>query len=296
MEVFTCRKLPITFLRAQLDSDVVEHLQIMPIMSLSEADMSSSSQSVSLGFVRASDNPRNYGHIYFEGYAHAHYATGAAPAHSMNPRTGTNYEKPAAPPTLLAFFEAMRRVNAKLLTDTARRLDGVAGWAAALLAHLVRSGRAWADLALQTHYGADEPGIWHSDSANSLLHMAVSVRGVRSLLSMDDDGHTRSCPRSALLPPGSVYLTSPALFPHAVEYANAPSHDERILAVQARFLTSRDEIEVLEEARRGAPEEWRAVAEAISEALAAADGLKLPSMADVEEALAGLAAPSAGSN
>ena len=145
---------------------------------------------------------------------------------------------------------------------------------------------------MQTHYGADEPGVWHSDSANSLLHMAVSVRGVRSLLSMDDDGHTRSC----LLPPGSVYLTSPALFPHAVEYANAPSHDERILAVQARFLTSRDEIEVLEEARRGAPEEWRAVAEAISEALAAAGGLKLPSMADVEEALAGLAAPSAGSN
>ena len=286
MEQFAYKNLPITFLHAQLDSDVLELLQFMPILSLSEEEMSI--DSISHGFVRASDNPRNPGHIYFEGYAHAHFPTGAStPCNSMNPRTGCDYAKPAAPAPLLAFFEAMRRANAPLLADIAKRLDGVAGWAAALLAHLVRGGRAWADLALQTHYGTDEPGIWHCDSANSLLHLAVSVRGTRSLLSMDDEGHTRASPRRAVLPPGSAYLTSPALFPHAVEYANAPGHNERILAVQARFLTSLDEIHVLEAARRGAPEEWEAIAEAFSAALAAAGGLKLPSMAEVQAALEG---------
>jgi hypothetical protein len=292
MEEFAYRKLPVTFLHAHLDSNVLELLQVMPILSLSEEEMGSGIDSLSHGFVRASDNPRNHGHIYFEGYAHAHFPTGAStPCNSMNPRTGRDYDKPAAPGPLLAFFEATRRANAELLADAAKRLDRVAGQAAALLANLVRGGRAWADLAIQTHYGTDEPGIWHCDSANSLLHLAVSVRGTRALLSIDDDSHTRSAPRRSVLPPGSAYLTSKALFPHAVEYTNAPDHNERILAVQARFLTSLDEIHVLEAARRGAAEEWEAIAEAFSAALAAAGGLKLPSMVEVQAALAGLAAP-----
>jgi hypothetical protein len=296
MEEFAYRKLPITFLHAHLDSNVLELLQVMPILSLSEEEMGSGIDSLSHGFVRASDNPRNHGHIYFEGYAHAHFPTGAStPCNSMNPRTGRDYDKPAAPAPLLAFFEATRWANAELLADAAKRLDRVSGQAAALLANLVRGGRAWADLALQTHYGTDEPGIWHCDSANSLLHLAVSVRGTRALLSIDDDSHTRSAPRRSVLPPGSAYLTSPALFPHAVEYTNAPDHNERILAVQARFLTSLDEIHVLEAARRGVTEEWEAIAEAFSAALAAAGGLKLPSMVEVQAALAGLAAPPAGS-
>jgi hypothetical protein len=298
MEEFAYKNLPITFLHGHFDSDVLELLQVMPILSLSEEEMGSGIDSLSHGFVRASDNPRNHGHIYFEGYAHAHFPTlagASTPCNSMNPRTGRDYEKPAAPAPLLAFFEATRRVNAELLADIAKRLDGVAGWAAALLANLVRRGRTWADLAIQTHYGTDEPGIWHCDSANSLLHLAVSVRGTRALLSIDDDSHTRAAPRRTVLPPGSAYLTSPALFPHAVEYTNAPGHSERILAVQARFLTTLDEIHVLEAARRGAAEEWEAIAEAFSAALASAGGLKLPSMVEVQAALAGLAVAPSGS-
>jgi hypothetical protein len=195
---------------------------------------------------------------------------------------------------VLAFFEAMRRVNAGLLVDIAARLDGVAGAAAALLAGMVRGGRAWSDLALQTHYGADEPGIWHADAANSLLHLAVSVLGTRALLSVDDGGHTRAAPRRATLPPGSVYCTSPALFRHAVEYADAPNHGARILAVQARFLIgSADELGVLEDARADAPAEWAAVAAALSGALAARGGLALPTLGTVLDALAELTPPSA---
>lgn len=258
-------------------------------MSLSEYELS---QCVG-GFTRACDNPRNVDHVYFEGYAHADFSAGACePCVSMNPRTGRDCGKSAAPAALLAFFEATRRANAALLADLAARLDGVAaGSAAALLADLVRRGRAWADLALQTHYGADEPGIWHRDGANSLLHLAVSVRGTRALLSVDDGRHTRAAPRRAELAPGSAYLTAPALFPHAVEYVGARTHGDRVLAVQARFLTSGDEFDALEGARRGAPAEWAAIAGAISGALTAAGGLRLPSLAAVRAALAELRAP-----
>jgi len=160
MEAFAYRQLPITYLRADLDADVLQLLQSIPVLSLSEADMGSGSDALSHGFVRTSDNPANYGHIYFEGYAHAHYPTGAcAPCASMNPRTGGDYAKPAAPAALLAFFEAIRRANAELLADLAARLDRVDGEAAALLARMVREGRAWADLALQTHYGMCPPTL-----------------------------------------------------------------------------------------------------------------------------------------
>ena len=63
--------------------------------------------------------------------------------------------------------------------------------------------------------------------------------------------------------------------------------------MHARFLVSADEIVVLESARRGAPtfqrEEWTAVAGALSGALAAVGGLKLPSLAGVQDVLAELA-------
>jgi hypothetical protein len=59
----------------------------------------------------------------------------------------------------VAFFEAMRRANAELLADLAARLDRVDGEASALLARMVREGRAWADLALQTHYGMYPPTL-----------------------------------------------------------------------------------------------------------------------------------------
>jgi hypothetical protein len=288
MEHFAYKSTPITFLRAELDSGVLELLQRNPLLCLSENELS---QCVG-GFTRACDNPRNVDHVYFEGYAHADFSASCEPCVSMNPRTGRDYGKPAAPAALLAFFEATRRANAALLADLAARLDGVAaGSAAALLADLVRRGRAWADLALQTHYGADEPGIWHSDGANSLLHLAVSVRGTRALLSVDDGRHTRAAPRRAELAPGSAYLTAPALFPHAVEYVGARTHGDRILAVQARFLASGDEFDALEGARRGATAEWAAIAGAISGALTAAGGLRLPSLAAVRAALAELRAP-----
>ena len=106
-------------------------------------------------------------------------------------------------------------------------------------------GRAFGDLAVQVHYGDREPGVWHNDALNSVLHLGVSVRGKRFLLSRQFEGGK---PRTARveLAAGSVYLSSPALFKHAVEYPSS-AYEERILAVQARFLLSVQEYTDLEE-------------------------------------------------
>ena len=89
------------------------------------------------------------------------------------------------------------------------------------------------------HYGDNEPGVWHTDAPNSLLHMALSIRGTRTLLSRvyaqqstrnpsDDTPAVRSLRQA----PGDVYVSTPASFAHAVEYSGAATHGERILAIQ----------------------------------------------------------------
>jgi hypothetical protein len=216
----------------------------------------------------------------------------------MNPRFQTDYAKPAAPLAYVAFFEALRRANRQLLTELAERWESLAAvsadetCAAATLARLVREGKAFADLALQVHYGDDEPGIWHGDAANSLLHFAVSVRGTRALLyeaAPTADAKMLETHKGRLaLAPGSVYLSSPAMFPHAVEYMACGTHETRILAMQARFLLSVQELRDIHQCGRGA--EWHALGEVLSSALAS-HGLTLPSLAQVVHALAELETP-----
>ncbi len=91
------------------------------------------------------------GHVYFEGYAHSLWADRAGPTKSMNPRTGSVYEKPVAPPILMAFAEALRRINSAFLEEVATQLEAI-GDEAILLADLVRRGHSFADLAIQVEY------------------------------------------------------------------------------------------------------------------------------------------------
>ena len=82
---------------------------------------------------------------------------------------------------------------------------------------------------------------WHRDSPNSLLHMAVSIRGRRALHSFQ----SRTSARSDLgllhvdwQEQGDVYVSSPWAFLHGVEY---PTSDwgGRVVALQCRFLMTR---------------------------------------------------------
>jgi hypothetical protein len=102
----------------------------------------------------------------------------------------------------------------------------------------------------QVHHGAGVSARrlrYHLDHSNSLLHMAISIRGRRKLMA-----YLGKSPRSPLkdvvaLPqqPGDVYLGSAALYYHAVAFEPV-EWDERIISLQCRFLMSQEELERLD--------------------------------------------------
>jgi len=104
----------------------------------------------------------------------------------------------------------------------------------------------FADIAVQVHSGdpIDENHIgWHSDAPNSTLHLALSIRGKRCLHSRlakgiaDEAMALEKHPQES----GCVYVSSPFAFPHGVQYSEAQSWEDRIVAVQIRFLLTQDD-------------------------------------------------------
>lgn len=225
-------RAPATLITATISADLLAVLQSLPLLGLGVRELATGAG----GFERSVDNRANPGHVYYEGYAHALWSGHCREVTSMNPRWGYDFAKPAAPPLLLAFFEAVRRANRPLLAAAESRLVHIGGTISTTLASYVREGRVFADLALQIHFGDDEAGVWHTDAPNSLLHMAVSVRGARTLRSHVSEEQRASSislvERRLRQVQGDVYITNPASFAHAVEYVGAPTHAERILAIQ----------------------------------------------------------------
>ena len=193
------------------------------------------------GFVRCVDFPDIADHIYYEGYFHGLEAT-AMPVGSMNPRTGLGMAKPAAGPRLRAFLTAFRAVNQTWLAEAAR--------SSPTLQRLYDAGCFFSDLAVQVHFGDAVPPQrvgWHCDGPNSVLHLALSLHGDRSLhtkthprADVDDRNHephaTTEAVRSVYAQPrGAAYLSSPYAFLHGVD---SPRCDwaGRVVAVQCRLL------------------------------------------------------------
>lgn len=189
------------------------------------------------GFHKCVDYPHLPQHRYYEGYFHTLAGT-AGSVESMNPRLGVPIDKPAAPVALRALVECVRRELAPAL---ARALAAAGdGELARDFGSLVARGRHLADLAVQIHAGAPVRAHdvgWHTDGPNSLLHLALSIRGARAL-------HARRTPTEdgaigesvAWQRAGATYLSSPAAFEHGVEYPRAWRWRNRIIAVQVRFL------------------------------------------------------------
>ena len=160
-----------------------------------------------LGFVQCVDHPSLPGHHYLEGYFHT--LPHAEPVLSVNPRSGGNMLKPAASLRLRAFAEGVRRANAEFLARMA------AGFPEnSVLRRLLETGRAFADLAVQIHWGqavSSNDVAWHVDAPNSALHMAVSVHGHRTLkmklrhpFELEPELHEES------QEPGHVYVARPS--------------------------------------------------------------------------------------
>eukprot|EP00746_Dinoflagellata_sp_MGD_P014483 gnl/MRDRNA2_/MRDRNA2_131764_c0_seq1.p1 gnl/MRDRNA2_/MRDRNA2_131764_c0~~gnl/MRDRNA2_/MRDRNA2_131764_c0_seq1.p1 ORF type:complete len:299 (-),score=26.23 gnl/MRDRNA2_/MRDRNA2_131764_c0_seq1:107-1003(-) len=201
------------------------------------------------GFERCVDHKKCLGHQYMEGYFHAIYNFAHDNVPSMHPRRGIELSRRPAPLELLAFCEATRRENCASFNELARALAMARN--AKSLENAILQARHFADVSVQLHWGGEVPAShanWHVDGPNSTLHLALSLHGERTLLAKREiprakvqrgaDG-TRTTqglePDCMLQSEGSVYLSAPCCYPHAVQYPEA-SWENRVVAVQCRVL------------------------------------------------------------
>lgn len=297
----TFRRCPVTMQGARLDDDLLAYLQAEPMFNSDEASMVAVH-----GFNRCIDHPGIPGHIYYEAYRHGLPNGGSnAPCQlgAADPRTGRIMDKPAAPLRFRAFLQAFRDANSAWLRDVL-----AVGFAGQTLPDEMAS--PFVDIAVQSHHGEGVPekhAVWHSDAPNSLLHMAVSLRGKRTLhcLLGDENDTPADCLKIHAYPQhaGCVYVSSPFGFEHAVEYsdtrhsaggqagqsaldAGTNGWEDRILAVQCRFSFSQASMEKLESSQLRAE-----LLTSVTEALSKAVNLQMPSLQDVklvQNALEGL--------
>mmetsp|Transcript_19027 Transcript_19027/g.44393 ORF Transcript_19027/g.44393 Transcript_19027/m.44393 type:complete len:294 (+) Transcript_19027:47-928(+) len=192
-----------------------------------------------MGFQRWVDAHERSEHHYVEGYFHALTGNYGREVPSVHPRLGLDLMRASAPLALFAFCEAFRRQNAPLFKDLTKDLSRKAR----PLSQVFKRTAYLSDLAVQVHWGeavSEKDMFWHVDAANSFLHMAIAVQGNRTLHAKR--GLQSGCQPEALhQAPGSVYMSVPCCFPHAVEYPTT-TWESRIIAVQCRLLLDQSEM------------------------------------------------------
>jgi hypothetical protein len=262
---------PVAMQRMCMSDALLEYLFADEIFACDESRLGD------CGFVSCCDHPRVPGHKYWEGYFHGRPEH--RPFRSINPRKGNTFDKPAAPLRLRAFLAACRSANASWLEQVATA-DAVPDEFTAL----VKRGQAFGDMAVQVHHGdaiKDDDVSYHVDGINSCLHLALSLRGTRTLhcrlgaapvTHFNDLSH-----RAYTFAAGDVYLSSPSAFPHGVEYPTA-SWDTRVVAVQCRLLFTREQQARLEAEH---PERLAALRAAVTEAITSA-AFRVPTLPEVE--------------
>mmetsp|Transcript_59907 Transcript_59907/g.151746 ORF Transcript_59907/g.151746 Transcript_59907/m.151746 type:complete len:291 (+) Transcript_59907:85-957(+) len=248
-----------------------------------------------LGFEVCEDHPNRPGHRYLEGYFHAVPGAHSTCVDSIHPRYGAELARNPAPLPLAAFCEGVRRANAPLILALQKEL--LRSPNSAPLADVLQRCGHFADISVQIHWGEEVPRediAWHIDAPNSLLHLAVGLRGRRALHARRRFNKQGAVSRNCLVGPtdesevlwqdtGSAYMSVPCCYPHAVEYTQADWEDS-IVALQCRLLLNHDELfRALDADPQGA------TASAVFRHLQAAAGLSLPSLKEVEGIMASMA-------
>ena len=199
--------------------------------------------------------------------------------------------KPPAPPLLRAFYLAFKQANADRFRALGAELTA-AGFPDVGALFDPDGDVLCCDLAAQVHCGdaVDEASLgWHYDSFNSSFHVAVTIHGRRRLHSRVQDRQPtgdgfvdRQCKAQVQqLAAGDVYISNPANFQHAVEFAETDWAD-RSIAIQARLLFDRETYARLQQDRMRRP--WDEVSRRVSAAIR--EGFSFPGLAEVEGQLA----------
>lgn len=265
-----------------LPGQLSEALRIRLLSSLPETEEGLKAA----GFRYNDDYPQQPDHQYMEGFFHTASGLHGGEAPSVHPRRGSAFDRQPAPLPLAAFCEALRRKNAGLFTAIGHHLAKHCGTKP--LVSVLQRGAHVADLSIQVHWGEGIPpsGVsWHIDAPNSFLHLAVGLQGRRALHAKRGQGRYGSAGRDDEVEvlwqeEGAAYLSSPATFPHAVEYPEV-DWDGRIVAVQCRLLFHPDEFRELFGPRSLDTDPAAGTCAALFGLLAAWGELRTPSLEEV---------------
>ncbi len=287
---------PLVMIRSSLDEELLTRFLEEHLYSCSEEELNN---------IQELDNRVKETVYVYEGYYHSLQTNENIFSKNPNPLIGKDHHKPAAGPFTRAFFDAFRVVNKDIFNSLRERLVEVSAFdqtqkedVAYMLAKWIEQGHHFGDLSIQIHYGSGNEQkltsgqAWHTDAANSLLHLAVTLRGHRVLHSkriQPSNDSTIRRPVRGQQPveilekqqPGDVYLSSSTLMRHAPQFFDT-DYDTRSIAIHARFLYTSAEVNKFYNVRTN--DCWEKMTNVLANTLSTAD-IKIPSLAQVESQL-----------
>ena len=246
----------------------------------------------------------------YEGYYHGMVTNQSVYSKNPNPLIGNDFDKPPASPFTRAFYEAFRVVNRPIFDELKHNLYEASTYkttgkedVCSALARWIDDDHHFADLSIQIHYGKGNDqklksgAAWHQDAENSLLHLAVTLRGERALHSKrirrendnNNNNHLRPLAKNTRKEseivetqrPGDVYLSSSTLMNHAPQFFDT-DYNTRVIAIHARILYTSEGVTHFRKVRT--KESWDKLTRVLANTLAVAD-LKVPTLAQVESQL-----------
>ena len=276
-------RAPLVMIQKKLASNVLSRFLEVPMFSCDENELNNFS-----GLENRVKVP-----IYiYEGYFHSLITNENIYSRNPNPQIAIDFMKPAANDFIRKFYESFRIINSNIFDKLKEDLKenaiqrrpndpendicyGFAMW--------IEKGYLFGDLSIQIHYGrgneATFPRAWHTDAENSLLHLALTLKGSRVL-------HTRRGNSSIglieeklnLQSPGDVYLSSSTLMLHAPKFSDT-NYENRVVAIHARILYTSEELQQFRQMHTMIG--WENLVNIIANNLASAD-LKIPTINQIE--------------
>ena len=218
---------PFSVKTGKINQDVLEYiLQDNFLLQPAEGLLSS-------GFIVANDYRTDVSYIpkryKYEGFFHT-----LAPMESitaMQARTGVEHEKPSATLPTKSFVRSIIMQNKAMLDEITNIFPPHS-----TLRHLFEDRKILGEAAIEITHGdaAGPPYIgMHIDNLNSILHLALSIKGDRTLHIGYADKQTSQYTLKQST--SDFYLSSPWAFHHAIQFPEQ-SWDQRVIAIQFRTI------------------------------------------------------------
>lgn len=307
---FGAKSQPVVMIHDEIDDDLHSQWLKEHLHSCTEAELKDMSG-------LENDYFTDYGMNY-----HTMPTNKAVYSKHINPTISKEFSKPAAPPFTRAFYIAFREVNKEIFDTLKYNLWEASSYhtnnntittigseqhedVCSIFASWIDKGFHFGDIALQIQYGQGSK-VWHVDGENSLLHLAVTLRGSRTihskliqssssnstnLLRRRSQSSSQNNMREERRPieiteqqnPRDVYLTSPTLFSHASHFPDV-DYDHRVIAIHARILYTSEELHKFQNARKKKDGGWDTFTNVLADTLSVAK-IRMPSLKQVEKRL-----------